>query len=118
MKTGFFTLFSVLTLFFFTASGPRQVVIQGQVFDDATGDALIGANVLIKGTKTGAVTDINGLFSIQSADSCVTLVVQYLGYETAETPNACAVRPVTVRMVAGACRLHKEYLPQLALTAL
>ena len=102
MKTGFFTLFSVLTLFFFTASGPRQVVIQGQVFDDATGDALIGANVLIKGTKTGAVTDVNGLFSIQSADSCVTLVVQYLGYETAETPNACAGRPVTVRMVAGA----------------
>ncbi len=46
---------------------------------DSKGEPVIGATVLIKGLKTGTVTDINGLFSIESNTSS-QIQVSYLGY--------------------------------------
>ena len=38
--------------------------VTGQVIDQATGEPVIGANVLVKGTTTGTITDLDGNFSI------------------------------------------------------
>lgn len=52
---------------------------------DATGNALIGASVAIKGTGKGAITDPDGRFSIKGARPNDKLIATYTGYVTKET---------------------------------
>lgn len=59
----------------------QSFTVKGTVSDD--GGPLIGATVKIKGASTGAITDMNGNYSIQ-VSSKQTLVFSYLGYETKE----------------------------------
>ncbi len=58
-------------------------IIDGYIVD-ADGETLIGASVLIKGTSYGAVTDIDGYYSITVPPGYNTLVVSYTGYSTTE----------------------------------
>lgn len=62
-----------------------QRTVSGMVADDA-GDPLIGANILLKGTTIGTVTDIEGKYSLNlPADAAnPMLVVSYTGYATQE----------------------------------
>jgi TonB-linked SusC/RagA family outer membrane protein len=62
--------------------GFAQQVVTGTV-KDATGVALPGVNVLIKGTTTGTATDSQGKFSLQASANDV-LVVSFIGYKTLE----------------------------------
>ena len=48
---------------------------------DAAGEPIIGASVLVKGTGTGAVTDVNGKFSVDAAVGS-TLEVSFIGYKS------------------------------------
>ena len=57
-----------------------QSTVKGTVIDEA-GEPIIGASVQVQGSKTGAVTDFNGNFSVQ-ASSNATLVISYVGYVT------------------------------------
>ncbi|MCP9234838.1 TonB-dependent receptor [Lewinella sp. JB7] len=57
--------------------------ITGTVVDADTGDPLIGASILIKGTTSGVVTDLDGAYSIDAEPSSV-LVISYTGYQTQE----------------------------------
>ncbi|MDR2810655.1 MAG: TonB-dependent receptor [Tannerellaceae bacterium] len=50
---------------------------------DEKGEAVIGASISIKGSKTGTVTDVNGRFSIQAADGAI-LSVSYVGFTSKE----------------------------------
>ena len=52
--------------------------ITGTVLD-ATGMPVIGANVMVKGTTNGTITDMDGKFSLE-ADKGATLVVSYIGF--------------------------------------
>ena len=64
-----------------TLSASAQDVLKGRVLDERTEEPIIGAAILIKGTRNAAVTDINGQFSITLAGkSPYTLVVTYTGY--------------------------------------
>lgn len=59
--------------------------ITGKISDVQTGEALPGANVLLKGTSLGASTDINGEYTIINVpDGSYTLRVSYVGYKSAE----------------------------------
>ena len=51
---------------------------------DSKGEALVGVNVLVKGTKTGVATDIDGKFAINVPDSKAILTATYIGYTAAE----------------------------------
>ena len=51
---------------------------------DETGQALIGATVLIKGTSIGAVTDVNGKYTLKVSKGIYTIVCSYVGYTTIE----------------------------------
>ena len=55
--------------------------VSGQVVSN--GESVIGASVLVKGTTTGTVTDVDGLFTLQARPQDV-LVVSAIGYETKE----------------------------------
>lgn len=55
------------------------------IVTDSKGEVLIGVSVLIKGTETGTVTDINGKYSISiSKIANPVIVISYIGYETLE----------------------------------
>lgn len=57
--------------------------IRGKVVDLQTGEALIGANVYVVGTQSGANTDANGEYQIQNLEAGVyTLKAAYVGYQT------------------------------------
>ena len=64
---------------FITAQKP----VTGTVIDGGINEPLIGATVVVKGTTTGTVTDINGKFSISAKPSDV-LVISYIGLEKQE----------------------------------
>ena len=51
------------------------------VVKDVTGEPIIGANVVEKGTTNGSITDIDGKFSFSISKPVVTLSVSYIGYQ-------------------------------------
>ena len=64
----------------FAMAQTRQIT--GKV-TDATGGPLIGVSVVVKGTTQGGITDDNGAFSLQAANSA-TLVFSYVGFDAQE----------------------------------
>ncbi len=62
--------------------GQREVT--GTVTDAATDEPLIGATVVVKGTNTGTVTDLDGNYSITVPDASAVLQYSYVSYETRE----------------------------------
>lgn len=58
------------------------VKITGTIVDDHN-EPIIGANVSIKGTTTGTITDMDGKFSLEVSKG-MTLLISYIGYETQE----------------------------------
>jgi outer membrane receptor protein involved in Fe transport len=57
--------------------------ILGTIKDENSGESLIGATVNIKGTNLGAITDIDGNFTIDYQGTFpVTIIVRYLGYDS------------------------------------
>lgn len=61
----------------------QQKEWSGQVLDQNSNEPLIGVNILIKGTNTGSITDINGKFSIKAKEN-QNLVFTYIGYKMLE----------------------------------
>ena len=68
------TILSVFCLVSFAQSSVTGIV------KDKTGEPIVGASILIKGTSTGTVTDINGNFTIQKANPSDVLVISSIGY--------------------------------------
>lgn len=61
----------------------QEMLVRGKVLDEKQ-MALPGANIVIKGTTLGTVTDIDGNFSINAPNSSTVLVISFLGYFTQE----------------------------------
>ncbi|HOK75175.1 MAG TPA: TonB-dependent receptor [Bacteroidales bacterium] len=76
------TGFLLLLLATFTGFSQDRVVT-GTV-SDATGMAMPGVNVVIKGTTIGAVTDANGRYSIKVPSAESILVFSFIGYQSSE----------------------------------
>ena len=58
-------------------------VVKGRILD-STGEPIIGASIIEKGTTNGTITDIDGNFSLSVSSSKAILVVSYLGYKSVE----------------------------------
>ena len=56
------------------------------VVKDASGEPLIGVNVLLKGGTVGAITDLDGAFDLIVNDDKSVLVFSFVGFETKEVP--------------------------------
>lgn len=72
----------------------QTITISGTIVDAVTGEPIIGANVLVKGTTNGTSTDFDGKFSLE-APAGATLVVSYIGYVNHEVKATSA--PMTIR---------------------
>ena len=73
---------SMLTLLMPLGLFAQDIKVQGVVKDE-TGETVIGASVMQKGTTNGAVTDIDGNFSL-TVPSKATFLVSYIGFTTQE----------------------------------
>lgn len=79
LAVGFFVLMHSLS---------AQGILRGKIIDGETGEELIGATVMLKGTSTGSVTDLDGNYSIVNIQpGTYSAVCQYISYESQEFEN-------------------------------
>ena len=72
-------LFSLLVF-----AATAQIKITGHISIAPDNESAIGATVVVKGISSGAITDVDGNFSIQVPDRKAILVFSYTGYTTQE----------------------------------
>ncbi len=65
------------------SSAQQEISVSGKVTDE-NNEALPGANILVKGTTVGAVTDLNGDFSLTVPNAQAILVFSFVGYANQE----------------------------------
>ena len=68
-----------------------QTTASGTVVDASTGESIIGANVVEKGTTNGTITDFDGNFTLTVKDGSV-LEISYMGYKSVEMKAAANMR--------------------------
>ena len=80
------TRYLLLIVMLVTAAGYTfaQSTVSGTVTDSDDGSAIPGVNVLVKGTSTGTVTDVEGQFNVTVSGDNPTLVFSSIGYATQE----------------------------------
>ncbi|VFB13314.1 TonB-dependent receptor plug [Bacteroides heparinolyticus] len=88
-KSNYFKERAALLLFFFVFMLPISALAQairltGNV-TDATGESIIGASVLEKGTTNGVITDIDGNFALNVSPNAA-IIISYVGYAAQEIP--------------------------------
>ena len=90
-----------MLVLFGMASLMAQRTVSGVVIDE-TGEALIGANITVKGAEgVGTATDIDGNFSVTVPDGYNTLIFSYTGYSTKEMELGAANTLGTITMSEG-----------------
>ncbi|MFV0403949.1 MAG: SusC/RagA family TonB-linked outer membrane protein [Bacteroides graminisolvens] len=87
--SNFFPRFLLVALFLIgaTMTFAQGKSIKGVVLDQNS-EPIIGANVLVEGTTNGAITDLDGNFSLTNVASTAKLRVSYIGYITQVVPVA------------------------------
>ena len=73
--------------------------VKGVVLDADSGEPLVGASILVKGTSVGTLTDLDGAFTIKAASGDV-LEISYTGYETQQVTLGQETS-LTIRLTEG-----------------
>lgn len=102
-------VFTVLISFlFFGTAIAQQTVIEGAVVDKETQEPIIGAGVVIKSSKRGANTDLDGHFKLAVNQALpVTLVVRYVGYRSEEIDVYDASEVIKIALIGNANQLNE-----------
>ena len=66
----------------------QQSSVSGKITDSTTGESIVGANILVEGTTRGAISDINGAYTLTGVDRNAKLVFSFIGYVTQVVPVA------------------------------
>jgi len=72
-----------LLLFVGIVAAKAQTTVMGTVIDEK-GETIVGANVIIKGSSKGTITDLDGKFGLTVPGTYSVLVFSYIGYESQE----------------------------------
>ena len=92
-------VFTLVTIVF---SINAQETIKGKINDGLLNDVLIGANVTIKGTSIGTITEVDGTFELKTTQEFpLNLEISYLGYETQDVPVSSAGQYIDVTLTEG-----------------
>ncbi|WP_299053394.1 TonB-dependent receptor [uncultured Polaribacter sp.] len=92
----------LILLFIGFAVTAQTLNVKGVVKDAANGDVLPGVSVIVKGTKLGAESDFDGMYSLQNITSGSVLVFRYLGYKQKEVTVNSATINVSLEIQAEA----------------
>jgi len=90
-------LLTILALCCVCASAFSQKTISGTVTDGKNGEPLVGVSVTVKDTALGAITDIEGKFSLQLPPSG-TLLISFIGFDTKELDIATLASPLAIEL--------------------
>ncbi|HEU6452247.1 MAG TPA: carboxypeptidase-like regulatory domain-containing protein, partial [Gemmatimonadaceae bacterium] len=102
-------LFSIATAPAVAAQGAQRQ-IRGTVDDAESGQAIASAQIQIRGTTTGTITDAEGKFTIRVAEGPVTLDVRRIGYKPATVAVAADQQEVAVHLTADVLRLSTQII--------
>ena len=72
--------YMIVVVLLFTLSQVMAGALAGKVTDKDTGEPLVGANIYIQGTTTGASTDADGMYYFEVDDGTYTVVCAFVGY--------------------------------------
>mgnify|MGYP002234623937 CR=1 FL=1 len=81
----------------------QQITVSGNV-KDSSGEPVIGASVLVKGTTNGVITDFDGNFSIANVEGGSQIEVSYIGYVTSSNIKYIDNQLVTVIKIQMICK--------------
>ena len=92
--------FTFLALILCTQISVAQTVVKGKIIDAGTGEVLVGATALIKGTTIGAQSDFDGLFSFMTDQKPpFSLQISFIGFETTELPITSDTKyPLSIKL--------------------
>ena len=85
----------VVGLFLSVGAFAQQIAIKG-IVKDTTGEPVIGANVLVKGTTNGTITDFDGNFQL-SANKGDIIVISFIGYTAQELPATAELMNIILK---------------------
>lgn len=108
---------SLLTLAFLWGTvgwAHAQVTVSGTVTDERTGEPLIGASILIKGTTNGTITDLDGGYSINLPNEGGTLIFSSIGYLTQSVDVAAGLTQLNIKLKEDATNLEEVVVTGLA----
>ena len=86
--------------FFFTHMLFAQISVRGTITDAETGEALIGANVMVVNTNIGTTADLDGNYILSVDNENLSLQFSYTGY-TSQTINIGTTRIIDVALSSG-----------------
>ncbi len=100
------TLFLILMCIAYLHANAQNRQVTGTVKDGKTGEMIVGASIIIKGTTSGATSDSDGIFSINVSNEKTVLLISYLGYSTQEI-NVGSRNHVDVNLLEDAVNLNE-----------
>ncbi len=102
-------LFGCMTASAAVAQGTQRQ-IQGTVDDAASGQPIASAQIQVRGTTTGTMTDADGKFMVRVNEGPVTLDVRRIGYKPVVVEVAANQADVAVHLVADVLRLDAQII--------
>ncbi|MBQ8265418.1 MAG: SusC/RagA family TonB-linked outer membrane protein, partial [Bacteroides sp.] len=85
----------VVGLFLSVGAFAQQIAVKG-IVKDTTGEPVIGANVLVKGTTNGTITDFDGNFQLMANQGDI-IVISFIGYSAQELPATAELMNVVLK---------------------
>ena len=98
-------LFIFLAIAFASIAYAQEITVTGKVKDAADGSSIPGVTIMVKGTTTGTVTDIDGKYSIKVKPGAI-LAFSFMGYQTQEIPLA-GKQVIDVTLAASVTSLNE-----------
>ena len=98
-------LFIFLAIAFASIAYAQEITVTGKVKDAADGSSIPGVTIMVKGTTTGTVTDIDGKYSIKVKTGAI-LAFSFMGYQTQEIPVA-GKQVIDVTLAASVTSLNE-----------
>ncbi|WP_075352220.1 SusC/RagA family TonB-linked outer membrane protein [Algoriphagus marinus] len=92
-----------------------QYTVTGNVTDERTGDPLIGASIILKGTTSGTITDLEGNFTLSLSTTNETeVIVSSIGYLSQTIAVRSGMSPLSIKMKQDATNLEEVVVTGLA----
>ena len=77
----------IILICFFKINAQDFAIVQGKIYDNASGEALIGANVMLESTAYGAATDLDGFFKFKVEPGIYNIIIEYISYRSKRFDN-------------------------------
>lgn len=118
MKTKFrlpFFVTILLTLVNITVFA--QSTIKGTIIEKSSGETIIGAAILEKGTSNGCVTDYNGKFTLKSDNNYpITLIIRFIGFNNQELIVKSANDKINISLTENSQQLDAVEIREISIS--